>query len=124
MPTEILKLPEDYKTLSFRELDALKASMRARITLIEGQIERSMKMNPIPAAGFGSRKWFDRAVKSRKAYEADVSAIAEAVSQRSKGAGPAAIAQTADMFVVVARRRLDNVVFQSIMDEAKAEIQE
>jgi len=138
----ILKLPQKYETIPVPELILIKAAMKDRIAVIEGQIERVMNMDDVPEEGFGSRKWFERAVKSRKKYEQDVERIRlmlEKTQEKQRqvpfapppgqygnwqGHGtPLYYPHLEESFMKVARRRLDETVFKSIMNEAREEIQ-
>jgi len=118
---QILKLPENYKSLPATDLLDIKLRMEERIDMIDGQIEETKTMAIKPASGFGSVIWLSRAVKSRKAYERDVQRLTLVLDKEKRPAPPPGRFATA--FVNVAQRRLNETVFNSILKEAQEGIE-
>ena len=118
----ILKLPEKYESMPAITLLTIKLSMEERIDEIKDQINRGKALPEQPENGFGSKDWLRRANKSRKAYARDTQRIQNELKNRKdniKTQRPT----LENSFVTVARRRLDETVFNSIMNEAREEIQ-
>lgn len=122
-----LKLPKDYETLPATVLANLKLSMEERVDEISEQLARVkaktfMPMAPLPTKGFGSNDWVNRAVKTRAAYSRDVQRLQIELQSR-KDTQKAEAPRLDNAFITIARRRLTDTVFNSIMNEAREEIQ-
>lgn len=118
----ILKLPAGYQQLPAAELLTIKLQMEERIDEIKEQIERAISMTEKPSNGFGSKSWHQRAVKSRKAYARDIQRI-QLELKSHKDLQKARPPRLENNFITVARRRLDETVFNDIMNEAREELQ-
>jgi hypothetical protein len=118
----ILKLPAGYQQLPATELLTIKLQMEERIDEIKDQIERVKSMTEKPTNGFGSKSWHQRAVKSRKAYARDIQRIQLELKTR-KDTQKTGAPRLENNFVTIARRRLDETVFNDIMNEAREELQ-
>ena len=87
---------------------------------IEHQMNRSKLFSSRPERGFGSGEWFARADLAQKKYGCDIQRIQLVLIERDLPDGQPASA-LAKAFIEAARRRLDKVVFDSIMEEAQEE---
>ncbi|MEN6421297.1 MAG: hypothetical protein ABFD76_05060 [Smithella sp.] len=115
-----LKLPRNYSAMSTVDLLRLKIAMQNRITDIVGQIDRCNLLPVRPAHGFGSRSWLMKAKLALAKYKRDVERINCAVLDHKDKPDhiPDMVALS---FVEASRRRLTDVVFNAIMQEAKEE---
>lgn len=121
MQSKLILLPDKYETQPAAKLLNIKLQMEKRIDEIQGQIDRAKLLAATPTDGFGSRSWQQRAVKSRKAYGRDIQLIQNVLESR-KEEQKASTPPLADHFVTIARRRLDETVFNDIMNEAREEL--
>ena len=115
-----VKLPLNYKTASTPDLLRLKIVMEGKKADIDHHIDINNLRSPRPAKGFGSDEWFARADLARKKYGCDIQRIQLVLIERNIPDGKPGSA-LAKAFIEAARRRLDKVVFDSIMSEAKEE---
>jgi hypothetical protein len=120
----VLKLPENYQSLPPGKLLDMKLRMEERVDMINGQIDEADQMDLIPASGFGSKLWHSRAARARNAYTRDIQRLTLALESQpeQKTTFPAEPGMLADIFMTVARRRLDEVVYKSILHEAQEEL--
>lgn len=115
-----IKLPRNYLAMSTVDLLRLKIAMQNKITDIEGQIDRCNMLPARPESGFGSRSWLMKAKLALGKYHRDVERINCVMVERKDKPDhiPDILALS---FVDAARRRLTDVVFSTIMQEAKEE---
>ena len=121
MPS-ILKLPDDFESMPTSALLNLKIQMENNIDEIKEQLARAKKLPAQPENGFGSPGWVRRAKKSRRAYAQDIQRIQLEMQSRRIN-DKAGKSRLENLFVTIAHRRLNPVIFNSIMDEAREEIQ-
>lgn len=112
----LLKLPDNYASLSDADLLELKLAMEIRIDEIVEQLARTKSEST--DAGYMKTTWYLRAKRARVIYGRDIQRIQLELSRRKnrrRSEGPF----LGERFITVARRRLDPEFFSELLAEAK-----
>ncbi|OPY16253.1 MAG: hypothetical protein A4E69_00273 [Syntrophus sp. PtaB.Bin138] len=112
----LLKLPDNYASLSDADLLELRLAMEIRIDEITEQFARTKADSTDER--YMKTTWYLRAKRARVIYGRDIQRIQLELSRR-KGKRRAASPFLGERFIDVARRRLDQEFFSELLAEAK-----
>lgn len=119
MPTVPLRLPENYRTMSTDDLLELKVRMESRQADITMQLG-SAKDKAAAAGEYANPAWYRNASRAKAAYGHDIQRIQNILKQRKERQNGNSSLE--NLFVTIAKRRLDETVFKDIMAEAREEM--
>lgn len=114
-----LKLPNDYQSMPTPELLVLKAQMEERGDDIKNQLAR-VREKSNRTGEYANGEWYARALSAARKYGRDIQHIQAELAKR-KHERHVSGESIENLFVTVARRRLDQTVFNTIMFEAREE---
>ncbi len=114
--TEHIRLPANYRSLETSDLIMWKDRIEGELDKVKARIDAA-KAARISSGEFADPQWYARINAVRRILGRATQLVQTELSSRRKSRR----ATFSDMFITIAKRRLDPAVFEEIAEEAREE---